>query len=197
MSNSIDTAALNQLFENGRTFSHFLDKPVSDDLIRQAATLAELGPTEANTLPGRFLFLTSADAKAKLSPHMAEGNREKTLNAPVNLIVAYDLAFYENLPRTFPQVDARSWYAHNPEEALRFTAARSTALQLGYLIMALRGLGLDAGPMGGFDAKGVDEAFLAGTSWRSFVVVNIGYGDRSKLYPRNPRLGFDEFARIL
>jgi 3-hydroxypropanoate dehydrogenase len=197
MSNQIDTAALNQIFEDGRTFNYFLDEPVSDDLLRQAANLAELGPTESNSLPGRFLFLTSAEAKARLAPHMSDGNREKTLKAPVNLIAAYDLAFFENLPRTFPHVDARSWYAHKSEDALRFSAARSTALQLGYLIIALRALGLDVGPMGGFEGKGVDETFLAGTSWRSFVVANIGYGDRSRLHPRNPRLSFDEFARIL
>ncbi|BBE72890.1 malonic semialdehyde reductase [Oharaeibacter diazotrophicus] len=193
----LDDAGLDLLFREGRTFSGFTAAPVSDDTLRTLATLAELGPTEANSLPGRFVFVKSAEAKAKLVPLMSEGNRAKTEKAPVNVIVAYDLDFFENLPKTFPQVDARAWYAGAPDERLAFSASRSTALQAGYLITAARALGLDVGPMGGYDAAAIDAAFFAGTRWRTLMVMNLGYGDRAALYPRNPRLDFDEFARIV
>jgi 3-hydroxypropanoate dehydrogenase len=188
---------LNQLFIEARTHNAFLDKPVSDETLLEIARLAELGPTEANTLPGRFVFVKSPEAKAKLAPAMAEGNRAKTLSAPATLIAAYDIEFYEKLPKTFPQVDARSWYVGRDEAAKRWVAERSTGLQIGYLTIAARALGLDLGPMGGFDAAAVDAAFLGGTTWKSYLVVNIGYGDASKLYPRNPRLSADEFVKIV
>lgn len=194
---ALDDRGLDLLFSSGRTHSKFQDKAVPADLLKKLATLVEFGPTEANTLPGRFVFVTSPDAKAKLVPLMAEGNQAKTAAAPVTVIVAYDLDFFENLPKTFPQVDARSWYAGAPIERLTFSASRSAALQAGYLIMAARALGLDAGPMGGYNADGIDAAFFAGTKWKTLMVVNLGYGDKSALYPRNPRLDFDEFARIV
>ncbi len=190
-------AALDQLFVNARTHNAFLDTPVTDSLLLEAARLAELGPTEANTLPGRFVFVRSPEAKAKLAPHMAAGNRDKTVAAPAAVIIAYDAEFYEQLPKTFPHVDARSWYVHRDDATKRWVAERSTALQIGYLIIALRALGLDAGPMGGFDAAGIDAAFFAGTSWKTYLVMNVGYGDASKLFPRSPRLAIDEFTKIL
>ncbi len=162
----LDEKGLDLLFHEGRTHSKFLDKPVPADLLKKLATLAELGPTEANSLPGRFVFVTSKEAKAKLVPLMSEGNRAKTEAAPVTVIAAYDLDFFEKLPKTFPQVDARSWYAGAPVERLTFSASRSTALQTGYLILAARALGLDAGPMGGYDAAAIEEAFFPAPSGR-------------------------------
>lgn len=197
MSSAIDKAAIETLFDNGRTYNAFLDKPVSVETLQELVRLTELGPTEANTLPGRFVFVTSPEAKAKLKAAMMPGNDEKTFAAPVNVIFAYDLAFFETLPVTFPQVDAKSWYSGRDEAGLSFVAQRSAALQIGYFTMAARALGLDVGHMGGFDANAVNEAFFAGTTLRSFVVTNLGYGDASKLYPRNPRLAFDQVARIV
>ena len=193
----LDDATLAQLFSDARTFNYFLDKPVATETLLEAARLAEFGPTEANTLPGRFLILTSPEAKAKIGPLMSGNNQAKTLAAPAVIVAGYDIEFYEHLPKTFPHVDARSWYVGRDESGKKSSAERSAALQIGYLILALRSLGLDCGPMGGFDAKGVDEAFFAGTSWRSFVVINVGYGDRSKLHPRNPRLDTDEFVKVI
>jgi 3-hydroxypropanoate dehydrogenase len=197
MSAPIDSAALHQLFIDGRTHNAFLDKPVSDETLLEVARLTALGPTEANMLPGRFVFVKSAEAKAKLDPCMAEGNKAKTLAAPATIIAAYDQEFYEHLPRTMPHVDARSWYVNRDEAGKRWVAERSTALQIGYLTMAARALGLDVGPMAGFDPAAVDAAFLAGTTWKSYVLINIGYGDTSKLFPRSPRLDLPEFARIV
>lgn len=197
MSTPLSQAALDQLFNNARTHNAFLDKPVSDDLIHELARLTQLGPTEANTLPGRFLFVKSAEAKAKLLPAMAEGNRAKTEKAPVNIIAAYDMEFYEKLPKTFPHADARSWYVGRDEAGKRWVAERSTALQIGYLTIAARALGLDVGAMGGFDAATIDAAFFTGTTWKSYLVLNLGYGDASGLYPRSPRLEKDEFFQIV
>lgn len=193
----LDQADLDLLFREARTHSAFLDRPVPEALLREIADLAELGPTEANSVPGRFLFVTSPEAKERLVPLMSAGNRDKTAKAPATVVVAYAMDFYETLPKTFPHVDARSWYAGASEERLRFSASRSAALQAGYLIMAARARGLDAGPMGGYDAEGIDAAFFAGTAWKTLVVINLGYGDRTKLRPRSPRLAFDEFARIV
>lgn len=197
MPTPLSLAALDTLFREARTFNYFLDRPVDPALLKEAATLAEFGPTEANTLPGRFLFVTSAEAKAKLGPAMSEGNRAKTLAAPVNVVVAADVAFYEHLPRTFPHVDARAWFVDRDDQGKLAAAHKSTMLQAAYLIVALRGLGLDVGPMGGFDATAVDAAFFAGTSWRTQLVMNVGYGDRAKLHPRNPRLALDTFTRFV
>lgn len=197
MSTPLSQAAFDQLFNNARTHNAFLDKPVSDDLIHELARLTQLGPTEANTLPGRFVFVKSAEAKAKLLPAMAEGNRAKTEKAPVTIIAAYDMEFYEKLPKTFPHADARSWYVGRDEAGKRWVAERSTALQIGYLTIAARALGLDVGAMGGFDAAAIDAAFFAGTTWKSYLVLNLGYGDASGLYPRSPRLTKDEFVKIV
>lgn len=187
--------ALDQLFREARTHNAWLPKPIDDALLRHVFALAVMGPTSANSSPGRFVFVKTAEAKAKLKPALAPGNVDKTMAAPVTAIVGMDLAFYEQLPKLFPQADARSWFAGN-EEAIRSTAQRNSSLQGAYLIMAARALGLDAGPMSGFDSAKVDEAFFAGTTIKSNFLINLGYGDRSKLHARNPRLSFEEAARI-
>ena len=187
--------ALDQLFREARTHNAWLPKPVDDALLRHVFALAVMGPTSANSSPGRFVFVKTAEAKAKLKPALAPGNVDKTMAAPVTVIVGMDLAFYEQLPKLFPQADARSWFAGN-EEAIRSTAQRNSSLQGAYLTMAARALGLDAGPMSGFDSAKVDEAFFAGTTIKSNFLINLGYGDRSKLHARNPRLSFEEAARI-
>lgn len=193
---ALDDVALDTLFRTARTYNEWLDKPVPADLLRDLANLAEFGPTAANSLPARFVFVTSQAAKEKLRPLLSPGNVDKTMAAPVTVIAAHDIEFYEQLPKTFPHADARSWYAGN-DAAIERTAKQSGTLQAAYLILAARALGLDAGPMAGFDAAGVDAAFLGGTTWRSQMLINLGYGDPAKLFPRSPRLAFDEFARIV
>lgn len=187
--------ALDQLFREARTHNAWLPKPVDDTLLERIVALTVMGPTSANSSPGRFVFVKSAAAKEKLKPALSAGNVDKTMAAPVTVVVGMDMAFYEHLPKLYPHADARSWFAGN-EEMIRATAFRNASLQGAYLIMAARALGLDTGPMSGFDAAKVDEAFFAGTTIRSNFLINLGYGDRSKLHPRNPRLSFDETARI-
>lgn len=191
--NLVSTA---QLFEEARTHNAWLDKPVSEETLHQLYELMKWGPTAVNSSPGRIVFVTSGSAKEKLLSAMAKGNYEKTKDAPVTAIFAHDLEFYEKLPKLFPHADAKSWYAGNPELA-KDTAFHNAALQSAYFIIAARALGLDAGPMGGFDKAKLDEAFFAGTSWRSNLVINLGYGDRSKLFPRGPRLAFEEASKIV
>lgn len=187
--------ALDLIFREARTHSKFLDRAVPDALLRQAWDLARMAPTAANSLPGRIVFVRSAAAKEKLKPALAPGNVDKTMAAPVTAIVAQDLAFYEHLAKTFPHANARAWYEGN-DALIAETAFRNSSLQGAYLILALRSLGLDCGPMSGFDAAKVDAAFFAGTSWKSNFLINIGYGDASALHPRNPRLDFEEACRI-
>lgn len=192
----LDAAALDQLFREGRTFNHFEDRPVSDDLLLEAVRLAHLGPTAVNSVPGRFVFVKSQEAKEKLAPHLSEGNRAKTLAAPVTAIVAFDLAFPDTLIRTFPHAPgAKDWFGS--PAAIEGSARKNADIQAGYFILAARALGLDAGPMGGFKPDGVDAAFFAGTTWRSSLLINLGYGDRARLHPRNPKLDIGEIARIL
>ena len=187
--------ALDQLFREARTHSAWLPKPVDDALLRQLFSLAAMGPTSANSSPGRVVFVKSAEAKAHLKPALSPGNVEKTMAAPVTVIVGMDMAFYDYLPKLFPHTDARSWFVGN-DDLIRATAQRNSSLQGAYLIMAARSLGLDAGPMSGFDAAKVDETFFAGTTIKSNFLINLGYGDHAKLHARNPRLSFDEAARI-
>lgn len=192
----LDDAGLDLIFREARTFNRFLDQPVSDVTLAEVVRLAEFGPTAVNALPGRFLFLKSAEAKARIAPYMADGNREKTVAAPVVVIAAHDLSFPETLIRTFPHAPgAKDWFA--APGAAEMTASYSGALQTAYLIIAARALGLDAGPMGGFDRAGVDGEFFAGTSWRSNLVINLGYGDRGSLFPRNPRFEPAEISKVL
>ena len=193
---ALDEAALHQLFLDARTHGHWLDKPVDDGTLRRLHALAQLGPTGANMTPLRVVFVKSAAAKEKLRPALNPGNVDKTMNAPVTAIVAYDLAFYEQAPKLFPARDMKTAMLKLPPEKRLGLALQSGTLQAGYLILAARALGLDAGPMGGFDSAKVDEAFFAGSPWRSSLLINLGYGDASKLHPRLPRLGFEDVARI-
>ncbi|CNE58088.1 malonic semialdehyde reductase [Yersinia enterocolitica] len=188
--------ALATLFIDARTHKGWLDKPVEDALLKQAYHLARMGPTSANCCPARFVFICSSEAKERLKPTLSSGNLAKTLQAPVTAIVAYDPVFYDALPKLFPQGDARSWFTSSPELATE-TAFRNSSLQAAYLIIACRALGLDTGPMSGFNNAQVDEIFLAEKGWKSNSLVNIGYGDISKLYERSPRLAFDEACQVL
>ena len=193
---SLDPAARAALFTEARTHFKWTDQPVSDDTLRALHGLLRMGPTSANCSPARFIFLRGTSAKERLKPALSPGNVEKTMTAPVTVIVAHDPQFYEHLPRLFPHADARAWFANNPALAEE-TAFRNGTLQGAYLIMAARALGLDCGPMSGFDREKVDQAFLAGRGWRSNFLVNLGHGDPSVLFPRSPRFEFDEACEIL
>ena len=164
--------------------------------LREAVDISKWGPTSANCSPQRIVFVRSPEAKARLAPALAPGNLEKTMAAPATAILAYDLAFHENLPRLFPAADARSWFVGN-SPLIEETAFRNASLQAAYLILALRALGLDTGPMSGFDKAAVDAEFFPGGGVKSNFLLNIGYGEPAKLYPRGPRLAFEEMARIL
>jgi len=188
--------ALDLLFRKARTHNGWLPKPVDDALLRQLIELTLAGPTSANSSPGRFVFVKTREGKEKLRPALSAGNLEKTLAAPVTVIVGMDMAFHEHLPKLFPHVDARSWFAGN-DAMISATAFRNSTLQGGYLILAARALGLDTGPMSGFDSQKVDEAFFAGTTVKSNFLINLGYGDSSKLFARSPRFTFDEAAQIV
>ena len=193
---ALGAAALAQLFTEARTHNAFLDRPVPDALLREALDLAKMGPTAANQQPLRVLFLRSKEAKERLRPAMAPGNVEKTMAAPVVAIAGYDLEFYEHLPFLMPHRDFKSLFAGNPELAAR-SAAQSGTLQVGYFILALRAVGLDAGPMGGFDPAKVEAEFFPEGKIKATVVINIGYGDDAQLFPRSPRLSFDQMAKVL
>lgn len=196
MSEKLAETALDQLFRTARTYNAFLPKEVTDEQLHALYELAKFGPTSANSSPMRLVFVKSAQAKEKLKPFLSDGNRAKTMVAPVTAIVANDHAFYEKLPQLFPHADARSWFVGD-QPKIDTTAFRNATLQGAYVIIAARALGLDCGPMSGFDNAGVDEAFFAGTTIKSNFLINIGYGDASRdLFPRSPRLAFDEACRI-
>lgn len=195
MADMLDAAAQDQLFRTARTPNAFLDKPVEDSQLRALYELLKWGPTAANAAPARFVFVKSQAAKRKLAPALSEGNLAKTLAAPVTVIVASDEDFHEKLPYLFPHADAKGWF-DGPREGRREAALRNGSLQGAYLILAARALGLDAGPMSGFDGAKVDAAFFAGTALRSNFLVNLGYGAPAGVFPRSPRLSFDEAARI-
>ncbi|OKH87314.1 malonic semialdehyde reductase [Thalassospira sp. TSL5-1] len=192
----IDQKALDILFHDARSHNGWLDKKVDRALLKQAWDIAVMGPTSANCEPMRVVFVESSDAKARLEPLMAEGNRAKTMTAPVTAIIGQDMEFYEKLPALFPHADARSWFVGN-DDLIKATAFRNASLQGAYLIMALRALGLDCGPMSGFDADGVDREFFAGTAVKTNFMINIGYGDPAKLFDRSPRMAFNEGASII
>ena len=194
MSHPLNDAALDQLFRTARTYNAFTGE-VSDDTLHQLYGLLKFGPTEANTTPARIVFVKSAEAKAKLGPALSEGNYKKTMAAPVTVIIGRDEDFHEKLPYLFPHTDAKAWF-DGPREGRHEGAFRNGSLQGAYLMMAARALGLDAGPMSGFDNAKVDEAFFAGTAIKSNFLVNLGYGDPAGVFPRLPRLSFDEAARI-
>lgn len=192
---AISVAALDQLFREARTHNFWQYKDVPEALIREAVDLAKMGPTSANTLPARFVFVRSKEAKEKLKTALLPGNVDKTMAAPVTAIVGYDTRFFEHSPRLFPHADVRPWFDGNTEFAER-TAFQNGTLQAAYLILALRAVGLDTGPMTGFDNKAVDQAFFTGTDVKSNILINIGYGDAEKTFPRSPRFEFDEIARF-
>ncbi len=192
----LDEESLNTLFREARTYNGWQEKPVPADKIKALYDLLKFGPTSANCCPARFVFISSPEAKQRLSPHMDEGNRKKTMAAPVTVIVAYDLDFYEHMPKLFPHTDAKSWFVGKPD-FIRETAARNGTLQGGYLIMAARSVGLDCGPMTGFNFKGVKEEFFPDKNWQPNFLCNLGYGTTENLFPRSPRFDFDEVCEIL
>jgi 3-hydroxypropanoate dehydrogenase len=184
-----------QLFTEARTHNGFTAEPVSTAQLRQLYELMKWGPTSANSSPVRIVFVTSPEAKARLLACVTPGNVEKTRSAPVTAVLGMDLAFHDKLPQLFPHADAKSWFAGKKEFA-DTTAFRNASLQGGYFILAARAIGLDCGPMSGFDAARVDAEFWAGTSVRTNFLCNLGHGDRSKLFGRSPRLTFEEACRI-
>ena len=184
-----------QLFDNARTHNDFGPEAIPEATLHQLYDLVKWGPTSANCSPARFVFVTTPDAKAKLVDGMSPGNKDKTHAAPVSVIIGMDMAFYENLPRLFPHADAKSWFVGN-QPMIDATAFRNSSIQGGYFILAARALGLDCGPMSGFDAAKVDAAFWAGTTVKTNFIVNLGHGDASKLFGRSPRLTFDEACKI-
>ena len=191
----LDQAALDQLFAAARTHNVWQDRPVSDELLHELYECMKWGPTAANGSPARIVFVKSREAKERLLPCMAPGNADKTRAAPVTAIVGMDGAFYEKLPTLFPQADARSWFVGN-QALIDATAFRNSSLQGAYLILAARALGLDCGPMSGFDADKINAAFFKDGTVKANFVCNLGYGDHAKLFPRNPRLSFAEACRI-
>ena len=193
---TISQEALDQLFEEARTHSAWLPEPVPRELLHEAYHLARLGPTSANSSPARFVFLTTLEAKARLKPALAPGNVEKTMAAPVTVIVAWDTEFHENLPKLFPQFDMRSYFV-GKQALIDESAFRNSSLEAAYFILAARALGLDCGPMSGFDAGKVNAEFFPDGKWKVNLLCNVGYGDPSKLFPRNPRLKFEEAAIVL
>ena len=192
----LDDAALDTLFRQARTYHGFDGRPVGDATLRELYDLLKWAPTSANSNPARFVFVRSPEAKARLAPALSAANHDKTMGAPVTVIVAYDTEFYEKLPVLFPHVDARSWFVGKAAH-IQTTAFRNGTLQGAYLILAARALGLDAGAMSGFDNHKVDEAFFAGTPLRSNFLVNLGHGDPHKTHKRNPRPDFDDVCEIV
>jgi 3-hydroxypropanoate dehydrogenase len=195
----IDDHALDALFRNARTANGFVDRPVPDELLRRAFDLMKMAPTSANAQPGRFVFLRSAAAKERLRPALSAGNLAKTMSAPVTVIVAHDTLFHEHLPKVFPHdPTAKSWFDGDEKKAGReLTAFRNGTLQGAYLMLAARAVGLDCGPMSGFDNAKVDAEFFPDGRFRSNFLCNLGYGDPAKLFPRSPRFAFDEVCQVL
>ena len=192
----LDDAALDTLFRNARTYTKWLDRPISADLLREVYALTKLAPTSANLAPARFVFLTTTEAKERLLPALAPTNVEKSRTAPVVAVIAYDLEFYEQAPRLFPHADMRSYFL-GKQALIQENAFRNGSLQGAYFMLAARALGLDCGPMSGFDAEKVNAEFFADGKWKANFVCNLGYGDPAQLYPRGPRLEFEEACRLL
>lgn len=193
--NKLDQKTLNQLFIESRTMNKFEDKEVSDDVLKSIYDLAKMGPTAFNTQPARFVFLKSKESKERLRPYLMEGNIEKTIIAPVTVIVATDYDFYELLHKVFPIADVKGYFVGN-QPMIDTTAYRNATLTAGYFIMAARSMGIDVGPMSGFDNAGIDNEFFKGTNYKSNFLINLGYGIPDG-YPRLPRLDFDESSKIL
>lgn len=197
MSNTaMNSDALDVLFRNARSHNGWQNKPVSDEQLRQIYELMKMGPTSANSCPARIVFVRSASAKEKLKACLDVGNVDKSMTAPLVAIIGMDLEFYEKLPVLFPSADAKSWFVGKPDKILE-TAFRNSSLQGAYFIMAVRSLGLDAGPMSGFNAEKLSAAFYPGGKVKANFICAIGYGDAAKLYPRGPRLDFAEVCQIV
>jgi 3-hydroxypropanoate dehydrogenase len=196
--NAMSTSTITnvQLFTQARTHHAWLDRPVSDEVLQEIWELAKWGPTSANSLPMRVLFVKTQAAKQRLYPALQGANAEQVRSAPVTAVIAYDEKFYDELPTLFPAFDAKALFQSNPQLSEQ-TAFRNSSLQGAYFMIAARALGLDVGPMSGFNNAVVDEVFFEGTSWKSNFLCNIGYGDYDKLLPRGPRLSFDQIARIV
>jgi len=192
---SITKEAMDQLFTEARTHSAWHNEAVTDETLRRLFELLKWAPTSANCNPARLIFVKTPAAKAKLLSAVAPGNIEKTKSAPITAIIAQDMEFYEQLPKLFPITDARAWFVGN-STLIENTAFRNSSLQGAYLILAARAVGLDCGPMSGFDNVKMDNLFFEGTKWKSNFLCNLGYGDSSKLFPRLPRLSFDEACKI-
>ena len=192
----IDSHALDQIFREARTHRSWIPAPLDEALLRQIYLLARLGPTSANCCPARFVFVTTDQGKARLLPVLAEGNREKSRTAAAVAIIAYDVEFYEQLPKLAPYGDVRSMFVGN-EALIQETAFRNSSLQGAYFIIAARALGVDCGPMSGFDAEKMNAEFFPDGKWKANFVCNLGRGDGSKLFPRQPRLEFEEACRVV
>ncbi len=197
MNNVLSNDGLDLIFRNARTHTFWRDMPVENALLKQAYDLAKMGPTSANMCPLRIVFVRSREAKEKLKPALDAGNVDKTMKAPVTAILGMDVHFYEQLPKLFPHADARAWFKDLPENVLEYMALRNSSLQGAYFLLAARALGLDCGPMSGFNNAKVDAAFFAGTTIKSNFLCNLGHGDASKLHPRSPRLSFEEACQVL
>src|SRR5262249_58804524 len=197
MSRTVSSEDLDLIFRHARTHNVRLDRPVEDTLLQQVYDLAKMGPTSANMCPMRIVFVKSREAKERLKPALDAGNVDKTMKAPATAIIGMDIRFYPKLPKLFPHADARSWFKDLPENELEYIALRNGSLQGAYFMLAARALGLDCGPMSGFDNAKVDEAFFAGTTIKSNFLCNLGHGDPSKLYPRSPRLAFEEACKVV
>ena len=197
MKNMLSNEGQDLIFRNARSYSYWLDKPVDDGLLRQVYDLTKMGPTSANMCPLRIIFVKSREAKERLKPALDAGNVNKVMTAPVTAILGMDIHFYEKLPQLFPHADARSWFKDLPEPVLEYIALRNSSLQGAYFMLAARSLGLDCGPMSGFNNAKVDAAFFAGTTIKSNFLCALGYGDASKLHPRSPRLTFEEACQII
>jgi 3-hydroxypropanoate dehydrogenase len=195
MNPTLDTAALDTLFLQARSHNAWTPEPVSDALLERLYDLMKMGPTSANCSPGRFVFVRTPEGKQRLAPALSKGNLEKTMTAPVTVIAAWDTRFYDELPTLFPHADAKSWFTGSPEAAHE-TAFRNSSLQAAYLMLAARSLGLDAGPMSGFDKAQVDQAFFEGSTWTANFLINLGHGEPSKVFDRLPRLPFADACRL-
>lgn len=192
---SIDETGLDTLFRNARTQYDWTGEPLPEALLRKLYDLVKMGPTGANCTPARFVFCTTAEGREKLADCVSPGNRAKVLQAPCTIVIGMDMEFYERLPELFPHTDARSWFAGKPDEIMD-TAYRNSSLQGGYLILAARALGLDAGPMSGFDKAKADAAFWSGTKVETNFICSIGIGTGQKVFPRLPRLSFEDACTI-
>ncbi len=184
------------IFREARTHVNWLDKPIEDTVLKEIYELMKFGPTSGNCTPLRVVFINNSKSKERLKPSLMDGNIDKTMSAPVTAILAYDLKFFEQAHKLYPQVDTRSWYVNN-EEFASSTAIINSSLQSAYFFIAARSLGLDCGPMTGFDNAILDGEFFKGTDYKSIILCNLGYGDKDKLHPRNPRLTFDEACKVI